>query len=521
MSNMRIGGLASGFDTNQMVMDLMKAERMPMERLLQQRQVLEWQQEGYRELNQKLFSMRDKVFDVRLESTFNSKNASSSNTSAIGVTATGIAAEGTYNLEVTQLAKGAFKTSTADLASYQIADGKTKMTLKEQFSTDLWGTLSPGEGDTGAFNINGVDFEFDISDDTIYDIVNRINAQSGETGVRANYDSGVSRFFLSTTSTGADAKIDISGTMSSTNGAILLGSHGLKLGNADNVSTGQDAVFNFNGTELTKSLNIFSLDGLNFNLMSEGSSTVTVSADIDAIVNKIKEFVDEYNSLIENINSKLAEKRYRDFHPLSKEEKEQMSDEEIELWEKKAQSGLFRGESALMNFTSSMRIAISSLVENIDTKYNSLSQIGISTSSWTGEDGKLIDAKLRDEGGKLHIDEAKLRSALSDDIEGIKRLFTNSSEDPKEAGIARSLYDQAVAVTKIITVRAGRDSTLQAIDDSFIGRRLKNINTSINSWEDRLIRIEERYWSQFTRMEQVLNKMYNQSDWMAQQFANL
>lgn len=504
---MRISGLASGFDIDTMVKDLMRAERMPVEKLLQQRQIIEWQQEQFREINRSLFELRDKAFDLRLQSSFNTKKATSSNETAIGVTVSGAAGEGIYNIEVKQLASGAFRNSSSTINSYEPAPGKDKMTLKEQFSTNLWDDekfLPDGEENIGVFNINGEDFEFDITKDTIFDIVNKINAKSEKTGVRAAYDAEVNRFFLSTTKTGSEAKIDLSGTKPNSYGAILLGSNGLKLGNVNEVTTGEDAVINFNGTELTRSSNSFSLVGLNLELQSLGSSTIRVSNDIDAIYDKIVDFINTYNSVIEKINAKLTESRYRDFPPLSEEQKNEMSEREIELWEEKAKSGHLRGDPILSNLLTNMRRALNDPV-GIDSEIKLLAQIGIKTGSWF-------------EGGKLHIDEGKLRQALTDDIETVQKLFTNSSENDAAAGIARRFYDAVVTGSKFITEKAGRDSYSQALDESYLGERLKTLNQRIDQWEERLVQIENRYWAQFTLMEQAIYRMNEQSMWLAQQF---
>ncbi|MEW6624313.1 MAG: flagellar filament capping protein FliD [Bacillota bacterium] len=491
MSVMRIGGLASGFDIDQMVKDLMKAERMPMNKLLQQKQILAWKQDGYRELNKMLFSFRDKVFNLKLQSTFNAKTASSSNASAVEVSANANAVDGVYDFSVTQLAKAAYKTSTEAIASF--TQGQS---LQQQF-----GFEATDEDKTLSFSINGQVFTFDVTQDSIHTVLNAIN-NNKDANVRASYDANLKRIFLMTRETGADQKIELA-DLQGVGGKNLL-EDAFKFDMS--AASGSNALFKLNGTDLQQSSNNFIINGITFNLKKEGeAATITVRSDTEGLFNQIKGFVDTYNELIEKINGMLAEKRYRDYPPLTEEQKKDMSEKEIALWEEKARSGLFRSDNLLIGIASNMRRILSEVVSGTGSQYNSLAQIGISTKSWY-------------EGGKLHIDEDKLKKALTEDIEGVKSLFTNSGDAPSEKGLGHRLYDAVIAGSSQLTSTAGRDSGLNLVDNSYIGERLKAINTRVSAWEDKLARIEQRYWRQFTLMEQAFNKMNSQSLWLAQQF---
>ncbi len=491
MSDFRIGGLASGMDIDSMVNQLMDAERIPLDKKIQEKEILKWQQEDYREINNALINFRDTAFDMKLQGTYNVKNAASSDTNIAEATANSSAAAGIYEISVSQLAKSAFKTSESQIDSYTSGD-----TLVNQFSSVTW------DGDkTGAIHINGQEIAFDASSDSIYNIVSSINEHKEETGVLASYDSSNNRFFLTTTSTGSDVEIDFTGT--DTNGLNLLGNNALKIDTT--TITGQDAVFTLNGADFTLSENTFNINGLDYTLNGVGDASINVTNDTSEVFTKITGFVESYNELLESINSKLQEERHRDFPPLTDAQKKEMSDNEIELWEEKARSGLLRNDNYLNRIHSNLRNVMSGIVENLNGDYNSLYSIGISTQSYH-------------ENGKLHIDESKLQTALNENSDDVIELFTNSSETSTESGIACQLYDIVDNGINSLTDKAGRETSFNLVDNSYIGKLIDNLNDEINDWEDRLIKTEDRYWSKFSAMESALNQMYSQSDWLSQQF---
>ncbi|MBC7325702.1 MAG: flagellar cap protein, partial [Moorella sp. (in: Bacteria)] len=205
-SSLRVGGLASGIDTDSIVKELMRAHRIPLDRLHQQKQILQWQQEDYREINTSLRSFRDKVFTMKLQATYLARKAVSSNEAAMGAAANSSAVPGMYTVTVTQLAQGVSKGSQLDAEQNPLpeetnSDGSTK-NLKTQFSLAY---------DTLTFTLEGTngrkDFSFDTNTASIYTVAAEINAAN--LGIAASYDATLNRFFLTTTATGAAAKIKV------------------------------------------------------------------------------------------------------------------------------------------------------------------------------------------------------------------------------------------------------------------------------------------------------------------------
>lgn len=504
---LRIGGLATGMDIDSIVADLMRTERIPLDKLTQERQLWEWKQEDYREINSSLASLREQVFDLKLQSTFLSKKATSSNEAAVEVTAGTSAMDGVYTLEIQNMARGVNKASVAELADEKDANGNTvSLATQFGFSGTITFTLTGKK--------NGVekskDFSFDTASKNIYDVVNEINA--ADLGINASYDADLNRFFL-TTSTGADQMIKVTNDSNNfLSDAVGDGSgNKLKLAIVTGAAyNGEDAQVKLGDATFNMASNTFTINGMTFNLKDEPSDPsspimvdITVTQDTDRVFNSIKEFVDTYNETIGKIYDKLKEERYWDYPPLTDAQKEEMSDKQIELWEEKARSGLLSNDSLLNSVVSKIRMSASSIVSGL-SGYDSLAEIGITTKSY-------------EYLGQMEIDEDKLKEALSKDIDGVMKLFTNSSSVDGEKGIAVRIYDEVVNGIDRISDRAGSSSSFSLVDNSFIGKKLKYIDEKIDEWEERLAEIEDRYWRQFTVMEKAINQMNMQSAWLAQQ----
>jgi len=485
VSDLRIGGLVSGLDIDQIVNDLISIERSRVDQYYQKKQLLEWQREDYREINTRLLAVRNEVFDLKLQGTFLAKSASSSDEDILEVTAGTSAVAGNYTVKVNSLASGVYKTSTAALGS-----SEDRTNLSSQFG--LSGTVT--------FTLTGKDgtqvFSFDTATDSINTVVAEINA--ADIGIRASYDSSLDRFFLMTTETGSEATIQVDADPDSFLATTL------KLDTSTEYGT--DANIDLNDAAgLTFSSNQFTVNGINFNLKGESASSVTVSVtnNVEAVIEKIQDFVTAYNSTIEAINTELTETRYRDYPPLTDAQREEMTERQIELWEEKARSGLLKGDSLLTSIVQRIRNAVIRRVEGLSGDYDNLTEIGITTGQYY-------------ENGKLHLDVDQLREALTNDPEGVMELFTSSSDTEANQGIAYYLYDVIDNSMDLIQAKAGSSSAYY--DNSYITNEIRRVDEQIDKMEERLEEIEDRYWRQFTALEQAIAAMNAQSAWLAQQF---
>ena len=496
---MRISGLNSGMDTEQIIKDIMTAQRIPVDRVFQQKVKAEWQRDAYRDVNTKLSRFRNFAFDMRLSSTLQKYTATSSRTDILSASATGRAQPGTYDLEVTQLAKSARYVSD---------------------DVDLWKPVEPGEsGDDGTtppelkhteFSMQAADgktmVEIKIGDkDTLADIAAKINSNK-ELGISA-FVHGESISFT-TTATGAEAAIvgdkafnDIFGM------EPALGENELR-----EYGRGQDAIVKINGLETTQSSNTFDVNGVTVNLLDaveEGDPVkvrIEVRQDVDAVVDKVKEFVNMYNELVDELNLATREKVYRDFPPLTDAQRADLSDKEIEIWEEKAKSGLLRSDSIVSSVLSEMRLALGAAVKDKDGNTMTLAQIGITTGSWY-------------EYGRLNINEDKLRSAIEENPDVVQNLFAQGGDEGSEPGISRRISSVLDSGMKRLENTAGKASI--SYDQSFLGERIRDYESRLSAMEERLLRYEQSQWAKFTAMERVLGQLYSQGDWLTQQLAGL
>ncbi|MGE7927655.1 flagellar filament capping protein FliD [Lysinibacillus xylanilyticus] len=239
--------------------------------------------------------------------------------------------------------------------------------------------------------------------------------------------------------------------------------------------------------------------------------TMTSTTNVDDIMAKIKEFVTTYNGFIKDLNDQTKETKYRDYTPLTSEQRENMSENEIKLWEEKAKSGLLRGDTLIREGLSGMRSLVSQSNPGIDSKYNTLFSIGITTS------------KNYNDGGTLEIDEKKLRKVLEEDPDAVEKLFKNSEGKKDDVvdgktvdtrGYLDKLRDSMKSFEITIEKKAGRSTMTDA--QYAIGNNLMDTESRINTWKRKLEDIESRYWKQFTAMEQAINKANSQSSMFAQ-----
>jgi flagellar hook-associated protein 2 len=489
----RITGLSTGFDIDQWVTDLMKARRAGVDKLYQKKRLLEWQRDDYRGINTRLLALRSVTSELRLQGSFSARTASSSDDTVLTAAASGSAVPASYAVKVNALASGVTRTSTAALGS-----STDKTSLASQFG--LSGTVTfTLEGKNGV-----KEFSFDTATTTLNQVVAAIN-EAG-IGIRASYDATLDRFFLMSQEAGSAAEIhahaDAEGFLTGTlKLALAVGAE------EANAVRGSDANLDFNdATGLTFPSNQVTVNGVTLTLKSVSASTVTVtvSRDVEATVAKIKAWVTAYNDALGLIHGELTETRYRDYLPLTDVQKEEMKDKEIEEWEAKARSGLLKGDSLLARVHASLRGAVGPQVSGLAGAYTSLSAIGITTGPYT-------------EGGKLYVDEAKLREALAADPEGVRDLFTRNREDAAQDGIAVRLYEAVNAAMTLITGRAGSGSSFRD-SASTISKELGVLERRIRAWEGRLQDQEARYYKQFSAMETAIQQLSAQSAWLAQAF---
>ncbi|WP_370529826.1 flagellar hook-associated protein 2 [Alkalihalobacillus sp. AL-G] len=528
---MRIGGLASGMDIDKLVSDLMKAERIPLDKMEQEMQRLVWKRDDYREMNMLLRDLDNSIFDgIFRQSTYLTKSVTSSNEAAVTATAGSTATNTTTTINVTQLAKAAMYNSETAVTDNNgnAVDGDTNL---DQV------TFSGGQAFTTGFNLklsvikpgesqaSDITIAVDPTTDSIKDVMSKINSHT-DLGVSAFYDSETNKVVLTMKDTGSGAKLSITndGTADATTTADFFSalgfsnaSAGYELGDTNLSGTidgtdgaiktaGLDAQFEYNGFATSRKTNTFEINDVSYTLNGIGSANISVTQDSDTILDSIVQFVDKYNETIDKVNGELSEERYRDFPPLTDKQREDLSDNEIELWEEKAMSGMLRSDPILSGGLNSMRMDLYSPVNSttVSPDFNQLAEIGIETSSNYKDRGKLI------------INESKLREAIEADPDAVYELFMSDGTTDAEKGIARRLRDSISETMGKIEAKAG--NSLETNEQFTMGRNIEEIEDEIYTFERRLTDIEDRYWRQFTAMEKAINRMNQQSMYLMKQF---
>lgn len=618
-SIMRISGLASGMDIDSIVKQLMTAARQPVNKLYQEKTLLQWKKDDYRAMNTQLSKLRDALSNLRLQRTFLTRRAISTNEAAVEATAGNNAATSTYQIHVEQIATTTTNISgevkidpdkklwdyiekqneaiknkfdqlrirerfydrievTSTQSKLKLTHGesiteapeKIVVRTKDEDGNEVIKTYYKQEGSTGEeliyslegsegteeqirLNINTgelifsednpvtegsiieADYEYkskkiksyftimgedgkpiaheitiDTGSESLNSLFRRISSNR-ELGISLFYDSFKNVAALSTTRTGIyneDGPEVIFGYYADDENGVLVEDFFFKeiLNFSEaNEKKGKNAIYTINGLSTESRTNQVTINGTTFTLKGEGNATVSVTSDTEAVLETIKNFVETYNEIINTISAKIKEERYRDYPPLTKEQKEEMDENEIKLWEEKAKSGLLRNDPLLRSVLDKMRSAWSNPVAGLDERYDQMTEFGISTGSYL-------------EYGKLYLDEDKLRQALNDDPEAVLKFFTQNGETDSSKGVAQRLYSVVNNAISQLSQKAGNPSNPSLYDNSELAKSIRNLEERIKERERRLLILEQRYWTQFSLMEKYIQRANVQSMWLAQQF---
>ena len=262
---------------------------------------------------------------------------------------------------------------------------------------------------------------------------------------------------------------------------------------------GQDAEIYVNNAKYTSSSNSFSINGLKIEALAstEGSEiNVTVKNDVDGVYKKIKDFLKEYNSLINEMTSLYNADSAKGYEPLTTEEKDAMTDSEVEEWEKKVKSALLRRDDSLGNLLNSMTSAMYKGY-TVNGKSYSLSSFGISTLGYLNAD--------ENEENAYHIDGDADDSAVSSKTNKLKQML---QEDPDT--VTAFMQQLVTGVYNEIDTKMRSNSLSSAMtvyNDKQMAKEYSNYTTTIKKWEDKITSMEDSYYKKFAAMETALAKL--------------
>lgn len=365
-----------------------------------------------------------------------------------------------------------------------------------------------------SFTVNGKDFVVD-KETTVADLAEGLS----KLGVSASFDEKQGRLYINSAETGSDYNFEL--TSSDDNALDILG---LSAAAGATKVEAQDAIIDYNGVEYTGSSNTFELNGLTITarsvtgtydaatgkLTNDTPINIEVENDVDSVYDTIKNFVKKYNELVDEMNTLYNEKK-PEYEPLTDDERANLSDKEIEQWEKKAKVGLLRRDETINNLLSSMRTILNKSVTVTDKDGNeqtySLASLGIVTGDYT-------------ERGKLHImgdpddpeyaaEDNKLKEALSANPEIFSQVFVGDKENP---GLGTQLYSSLQTAMK----RTDYSRSLTFYNDITMEEQLEDKDDEIDKWAQKLKDMEDKYYKQFSAMESALASLQSQQSYISQ-----
>ena len=500
---MRLTGLMSGMDTESMIQQLVEAKSTKVVTAKKDQTKLGWKQDVWKELNTKLKNLQSKyVNEMRFTSGYTQKTIKVSNESAVSVITGENAVNGVQSLSVEQLAKTAYLTggrvTALNSATSQDVTALTKMKDLMEFETGADGnevakTLTFTKKDGTSVDITLT------SKTTISDVLTSLK----EAGVNANFDANQKRFFISAKESGADGNFTI--TCDDNNALKALGFNIPAEGSGEEGATyikGQNAKLTLNGAGFESNNNVFEINGLTFTALNETKGenvTITTQQDTDGIYGMIKNFLKEYNSIINEMDKLYNADSASGYEPLTDEEKKSMSESEIEKYESKIKDSLLRRDSTVYSISSDLKQIMSGGIE-IDGQTYYLSSFGIETLSYftaaeNEQNAHHIAGDPDDSDTSGNAD--KLKGLIASDPDLVVNFFTRLSQN-----LYTSMNEHSTAVE-------GYRSFGSFYDDKKMKSDYSDYTTKIKDLEEKLADYEDKWYNKFAAMETAMAKMQN------------
>lgn len=400
------------------------------------------------------------------------------------------------------------------------------------------------DGNALDLRINGVAIEGLTKDSSINDILSKINSTTNA-GVKATYVDATGQFMLVSSETGAGREISLDSDLSK----VLFGQGAKKDDGTINVDDykedagvdeGKNAIIcvsygNGVDVKMERASNTFDLEGLSVTVSgkfggqfvtkdgkevweadSAGGVTFTAKADVDGIVERVKGFFEDFNKLAGDVNKEITTRPDSSYGPLTDEQKKEMDETSIENWENRAKQGMLYGDSAMRDLSTDVQGIFLKLMNNVG--FEELKAMGITYSDDYGD------------GGTISFDESKFRAAVEKDSEAVGNVFTGGGEVSKGlvdimdetftpyatrysskngGGTGKGSYGRLIEI-------AGSEKKPTTLLNNQLYRDIEDIQDLIERLQSQLKSEQDRYISQFTTMETLLNQMNTQSSYLSQ-----
>lgn len=390
------------------------------------------------------------------------------------------------------------------------------------------------------------------SSTTIQNLIDAVNSATSGT-ITMSVDDATGKISFQSKSYGSTSNISI--TNANTSSTNVIKQLGIK-DTATNTETvlgtsGKDAIVDITApgqaspTTTTQSSNQFTLNGVSYNISGINNTigaNITVTGNSDTVVTNMKKFIEDYNSVISKINTKLTEKKDSNYAPLTDAQKESMSESQITAWETKAKVGILRNDDYLSTLMTQLRGVFSSPVySSYDSSSPSTGKVALTLGKY-GTNAIGIDTSTDyTDGGKLIItDETKLKSVIENNLEDFKKLFIGSSDSElrtNESYVGSKKYKEDGMFKRMDNILRdyvaapglGEDGTYtlsgsmnifvnKQYDYSSTGSSGKNTlpdqvyskTLSISKFQTQLSDAQTRYYAKFTALETAMNQLNSQ-----------
>ena len=363
------------------------------------------------------------------------------------------------------------------------------------------------------FTVNGAKIDNITADTTVDGLLTAIN-NNKDAGVTATYLGSENKFVLSSNEKGKGREISLGADPKDTTDAANLIFGGVS---QDGTDGEMSILYNGVQTTITSSSNTFSIDGLDIratNTFNTGSATAeggvsfTASADTEKVTETVKKFIEAYNAMIDEVRTQATTKPDSNYKPLTDDQKNEMNETSIKNWEDKAKEGILYNSSALKDLDNATQGIFSSMMIN-GVSYDDLEKIGISFSDDYTADGKIV------------FDEEKFKTAMDSDPEKVSDLFTGTHGIVNTIDSTLSTYATRYASRNgnsygVLIEEAGSEKLSLTLTNNSIYKELKDMQETITNLQSQLSTEQDRYISQFTQMERLINQMNSQSSYLSQ-----
>ena len=423
----------------------------------------------------------------------------------------------TDNKQTLQISAGSKELQNAlgitSTQSNKISTGSSLWENRDKLGLGKYNTKEELNDALKNFTVNGAKIDNITADTTVDGLLTAIN-NNKDAGVTATYLGSENKFVLSSNEKGKGREISLGADPKDTTDAANLIFGGVS---QDGTDGEMSILYNGVQTTITSSSNTFSIDGLDIratNTFNTGSATAeggvsfTASADTEKVTETVKKFIEAYNAMIDEVRTQATTKPDSNYKPLTDDQKNEMNETSIKNWEDKAKEGILYNSSALKDLDNATQGIFSSMMIN-GVSYDDLEKIGISFSDdYTA-------------GGKIVFDEEKFKTAMDSDPEKVSDLFTGTHGIVNTIDSTLSTYATRYASKNgnsygVLIEEAGSEKLSLTLTNNSIYKELKDMQETITNLQSQLSTEQDRYISQFTQMERLINQMNSQSSYLSQ-----